>query len=56
MHCHIGWHTEEGFAIQFLERWEEARKLIDYSTLNSTCENWTAYTTEATVEQDDDGI
>ncbi|KAJ5983636.1 Multicopper oxidase type 3 [Penicillium waksmanii] len=56
MHCHIGWHTEEGFAIQFLERWKEARKLIDYSTLNSTCENWTTYTTEATLEQDDDGI
>ncbi|CAI7601011.1 unnamed protein product [Penicillium pancosmium] len=56
MHCHIGWHTEEGFAIQFLERWEEARKLIDYSTLNSTCENWTTYTTEATLEQEDDGI
>ncbi|KAJ5388161.1 Multicopper oxidase type 3 [Penicillium cosmopolitanum] len=56
MHCHIGWHTEEGFAIQFLERWEEARKLINYSTLNSTCENWTTYTTEATLEQDDDGI
>lgn len=56
MHCHIGWHTEEGFAIQFLERWEEARELIDYSTLNSTCENWTTYTTESLLEQDDDGI
>jgi Putative multicopper oxidases len=56
MHCHIGWHTEEGFAIQFLERYSDARKLIDYDTLNSTCEAWDAYITEASVEQEDDGI
>ncbi|KAJ5213423.1 hypothetical protein N7449_000592 [Penicillium cf. viridicatum] len=56
MHCHIGWHTEEGFAIQFLERYSEARKLIDYDTLNSTCEAWNAYVTEDSVEQEDDGI
>lgn len=56
MHCHIGWHTEEGFAIQFLERWTEARKLIDYSTLHSTCGAWDEYTNESSVEQDDDGI
>jgi Multicopper oxidase len=54
MHCHIGWHTEEGFAIQFLERYDEARKLIDYDTLNSTCEAWDAYVDENSVEQDDD--
>ncbi|CAI7588021.1 unnamed protein product [Penicillium palitans] len=56
MHCHIGWHTSEGFAIQFLERYSEARKLIDYDTLNSTCEAWDAYVTESSVEQEDDGI
>ncbi|KAJ5090225.1 hypothetical protein N7532_008909 [Penicillium argentinense] len=55
MHCHIGWHTEEGFAIQFLERWKEARELIDYETLHSTCQEWDAYT-ESSVEQEDDGI
>lgn len=56
MHCHIGWHTEEGFAIQFLEQYDEARALIDYDTLNSTCEAWDAYVEESSVEQEDDGI
>ncbi|KAH8697449.1 Cupredoxin [Talaromyces proteolyticus] len=56
MHCHIGWHTEEGFAIQFLEQYEEALKLIDYDTLNSTCQGWDEYVEQNSVEQDDDGI
>lgn len=56
MHCHIGWHTEEGFAIQFLERYEEARKLIDYSSLQSECKAWDEYVEESSVEQEDDGI
>lgn len=56
MHCHIGWHTEEGFAIQFLERYEEARKLIDYSALHSGCKAWDEYVEESSVEQEDDGI
>ncbi|OOQ81990.1 putative multicopper oxidase protein [Penicillium brasilianum] len=56
MHYHIGWHTEEGFAIQFLERYEEARKLIDYSSLQSECKAWDEYVEESSVEQEDDGI
>lgn len=56
MHCHIGWHTEEGFAIQFIERWKEARSLIDYDTLHSECQEWDAYTDDSSLEQDDDGI
>lgn len=56
MHCHIGWHTEEGFAIQFLEQYDEARALIDYDTLNSTFEAWDAYVEDSSVEQEDDGI
>ncbi|KAJ5267743.1 hypothetical protein N7478_010551 [Penicillium angulare] len=56
MHCHIGWHTEEGFAIQFLERYEEARELIDYSSLHSTCKAWDKYVNTSGVEEEDDGI
>ncbi|KAJ5670731.1 uncharacterized protein N7477_006094, partial [Penicillium maclennaniae] len=56
MHCHIGWHTEEGFAIQFLERYKEARQLIDYHTLHSTCKEWDDYVNESAVEEEDDGI
>ncbi|KAL1849720.1 hypothetical protein Plec18167_005291 [Paecilomyces lecythidis] len=53
MHCHIGWHTEEGFALQFIERYSEISSLIDYDTLNSTCAAWESYESENDVEQDD---
>lgn len=33
MHCHIGWHTTEGFALQFLERTDEVVDTIDYELL-----------------------
>jgi len=36
MHCHIGWHTSEGLALQFVERYTEIAGLIDYDTLDGT--------------------
>ena len=56
MHCHIGWHTSEGFALQFLVRQDEILDLIDYDTLSDTCSAWTTYTSSASVEQDDSGV
>lgn len=55
-HCHIGWHTSEGFAIQFVERYDEITDLIDYDVLNSNCEAWDDYTASNDVEEDDSGI
>ncbi|CZR67928.1 related to laccase precursor [Phialocephala subalpina] len=43
MHCHIGWHTDEGLALQILERKSEIPALIDTDVLNSTCAAWDAY-------------
>ncbi len=58
MHCHIGWHANQGLALQFVERAEEARALIDYELLNKTCADWGTYTAQASVTQGryDDGI
>jgi hypothetical protein len=59
MHCHIGWHTLEGFALQFLERAGEivSNGLIDYGVLNETCEAWNAFTgVDGIVQVDDSGI
>ncbi|RFU27546.1 hypothetical protein B7463_g8797, partial [Scytalidium lignicola] len=56
MHCHIGWHADSGFAIQFLERRDEARELIDYNSLTETCAAWETWTVAETVVQEDDGI
>lgn len=56
LHCHIGWHTSEGFALQIVERYSEIAALVDYDTLNATCEAWDSYALDSAVEQDDSGV
>jgi FtsP/CotA-like multicopper oxidase with cupredoxin domain len=56
MHCHIGWHTSEGFALQLVERYDEIAALIDYDTLNSTCAAWETYATANDIVADDSGV
>ncbi|PVH84523.1 multicopper oxidase [Cadophora sp. DSE1049] len=56
MHCHIGWHTSEGFALQLVERIDEITALIDYDTLNSTCTAWDTYVDESGVVSEDSGV
>lgn len=56
MHCHIGWHTSEGFAMQWIVQQDSITDLIDYDTLNSTCEAWEDYADEYSVEEDDSGV
>ena len=54
MHCHIAWHTSEGFAVQFLERESEIE--YDSYVLNSTCAAWTKYAEADDLVQYDSGI
>ncbi|KAJ5594712.1 uncharacterized protein N7459_000920 [Penicillium hispanicum] len=54
MHCHIAWHTSEGFAVQLLERAPEIE--FDYATLNRTCRNWDHYVHADDVTQYDSGV
>ncbi|KAJ5683455.1 CAZyme family AA1 [Penicillium macrosclerotiorum] len=56
MHCHIGWHTSEGFALQFVERYDEIKKLIDHKSLEKNCKSWISYDTSYNIEQDDSGV
>jgi FtsP/CotA-like multicopper oxidase with cupredoxin domain len=56
MHCHIGWHTSEGFALQLVERYSEIAALIDYDTLNSTCAAWDTYVSADSIVEDDSGV
>ncbi|KAK1236889.1 hypothetical protein MKX08_007837 [Trichoderma sp. CBMAI-0020] len=56
MHCHIGWHTSEGFALQWVVRESEIAGLLDYDELNSTCAAWKSYTSANSVIEDDSGI
>ncbi|KAE8322351.1 Cupredoxin [Aspergillus sergii] len=56
MHCHIGWHTTEGFALQFLERTDEVVGTIDYDLLQDTCESWITYDELHNIVQEDSGV
>lgn len=56
MHCHIGWHTSEGFAMQWIVNADEIAGLTDYDSLNSTCAAWDTYAEEYSVEEDDSGV
>ncbi|KAL4964354.1 Cupredoxin [Aspergillus stella-maris] len=54
MHCHIAWHTSEGFAVQLLERVDEID--YDYAALNRTCKNWLDYVAADDLTQYDSGV
>lgn len=56
MHCHIGWHTSEGFALQLVERVSEITALIDDTVLADTCAAWTSYVSDSGTEEDDSGV
>lgn len=56
LHCHIGWHTVEGLALQLVERESEIPALIDADMLADGCSAWVDFTTEVEKIQDDTGI
>ncbi|KAJ6089994.1 hypothetical protein N7467_005210 [Penicillium canescens] len=56
MHCHIGWHTDEGFALQFLEREREIDPLIDFDALQDNCASWNTYDATYNIDQEDSGV
>ncbi len=56
MHCHIGWHTSEGLAMQFIERSSEISALMDIDSFNSTCAAWQTYVDSSGVEEEDSGV
>ncbi|KAF7558395.1 hypothetical protein G7046_g5765 [Stylonectria norvegica] len=60
MHCHIGWHVSEGFALQFVVREDEIPALAseaDIDAMNKECKIWDAYVDKVKVElQDDSGV
>lgn len=56
MHCHIGWHSSEGFALQFVERYNEIKPMIDNNALESTCVAWNRYVALDDVVEEDSGI
>lgn len=56
MHCHIAWHTSEGFALQFIERRDEIAAITEVQTLDSQCRAWNAFQDANNIQQADSGI
>jgi hypothetical protein len=56
LHCHIGWHTSQGFALTFLERSGEIKKTIDVPRLNGTCSDWKTFADKHNITQHDSGV
>ncbi|KAI2615806.1 multicopper oxidase [Hypomontagnella submonticulosa] len=56
MHCHIGWHTSQGFALQFVERYDEIAGITNVANLTDTCSAWSAFQASEGIGQEDSGI
>ncbi|CAJ2502444.1 Uu.00g098380.m01.CDS01 [Anthostomella pinea] len=55
-HCHIGWHTSQGFALQLVERASEIAATVDSKVVDDTCAAWNAYASAGAVVQEDSGV
>lgn len=57
MHCHIGWHTSMGFALQILEGQSMIKDTVkDECALYGTCANWNKWVQERGFKQHDSGV
>ncbi|OCK84645.1 multicopper oxidase [Lepidopterella palustris CBS 459.81] len=57
MHCHIGWHTSMGFALQILEQKSRIVETIsDSCVLGDTCSTWDTYMTANNIQVLDSGV
>ncbi|KAI1177661.1 multicopper oxidase [Nemania sp. FL0916] len=55
-HCHIGWHTSQGFALQLVERASEIPATTNDTVLSDTCTAWNAYQDAKGIVQEDSGV
>lgn len=57
MHCHIGWHTSMGFALQIIEAKDEIKKTVKNSCqLDGTCSKWHEYAKKFDIVVGDSGV
>ena len=55
LHCHIAWHINQGFGLQFLNTPEKMR-LIDGGTSNEECDSWNRCYAGAYWKKADSGL
>ena len=58
MHCHIAWHADEGFAVQFLESTSQMSSVDPIgSDFDNQCGTWSNYYNgKPAYLQEDSGI
>ncbi|OCK98434.1 laccase-like multicopper oxidase [Cenococcum geophilum 1.58] len=57
MHCHVGWHTSMGFALQIVEQKSKILGTVaDSCALQNTCSTWDDYATANGIEVHDSGV
>ncbi|KAJ4359578.1 uncharacterized protein N0V89_000133 [Didymosphaeria variabile] len=57
MHCHIGWHTSEGFALQIVEGLDMIEGTVkDKCGLYDTCAKWDDWVESVAFYQQDSGV
>jgi FtsP/CotA-like multicopper oxidase with cupredoxin domain len=56
LHCHIGFHVSEGFALQFIERQSEIPAITNTNVLERQCKSWVAFQESRGIHQDDSGV
>lgn len=56
LHCHIGWHTSEGFALQFVERFDEISNTMESTYVSDQCAAWATFQDDNGITQEDSGI
>ncbi|TWU71927.1 hypothetical protein ED733_003170 [Metarhizium rileyi] len=56
MHCHIGWHTSEGFALQFIERQSEMEAITNSTRVSDVCAAWDTFGALKNIAQKDSGV
>ncbi|KAK3693024.1 multicopper oxidase [Podospora appendiculata] len=54
LHCHIGWHASQGFAMTLLERRDEIK--ADQTVIAAECAAWNTFAQGHNVTQHDSGI
>lgn len=57
MHCHVAWHSSQGFALQMVESQDPMRAQInDTWNLGRLCYTWDNYSQNMIYAQYDSGI
>ncbi|KAK0639775.1 laccase 3 [Cercophora newfieldiana] len=56
LHCHIGWHTSQGFALTFMEHIDKVKGLVDSGPLLKQCSDWKTFAAEKKIKQHDSGV